>query len=132
MEKDLVLRLAEIQDALLALPDDAFAERYELLQERYELRDRAASYADELESGRSDAELLAELAALRKQMKALHKQKINLVSQAGGGSDAGEMGNLGGVGINAQMMKASGADQIVARIGRITGMLEDRGVEIPG
>ena len=64
-------------------------------------------------------------------MKALAKQKINLVSQASGGSDAGEMGNLGGLDINARMMKASGADQIVARISRITSILEDRGVEVP-
>ena len=130
-DRDLSLRLAQIQDALLALPDDAFTEKYELLKERDRLREEAAGYANELEAQRSDAELLAELDALRSQMKALAKQKINLVSQAGGGSDAGEMGNLGAVDINRRMMQASGADQIQARIGQITGILVDRGIEIP-
>jgi hypothetical protein len=32
-EDNLALRLAQMQDALLALPDDAFAEKYELLEE---------------------------------------------------------------------------------------------------
>lgn len=57
-EDDLALRLAQIQDALLALSDDAFAEKYELLEEIDRLRDEAAGYADELEARRSDADLL--------------------------------------------------------------------------
>lgn len=128
---DLALRLAQIQDALLALPDDAFAEKYELLKEQDWLRSEAASYADALEVQRTDAELLAELQALRSQFESLSKQKIDLVVQAGGGSTGGEMGNLGGVELNLRMMRASGADQIQTRIGRITGILADRGVQIP-
>ncbi len=132
MESDeLGLRLAQIQDALLALPDDAFAEKYELRKERDRLRDEAAGHAGELETQRSDADLLAELGALRQQLAVLNRQKIDLVSQAGGGSGTGEMGNLGGTNINLRMMQASGADQIQARIGRIIGILTDRGVEIP-
>jgi len=41
------------------------------------------------------------------------------------------MGNLGGVGLNAGMMEASGANRIKARIGVIKGILTNRGAEIP-
>ena len=129
-QQDLARRLAEIQDALLALPDDAFAEKYGLLKERDALRDQTAEYAKDLESQRSDADLLAELTSLRKQLKRLAKQKINLVSQAGGGSDSGEMGNLGAIQVNARMMEAHGADRIQARIAAIQGLLAERGVEV--
>lgn len=128
---DLALRLAAIQDALLGLPDDAFAEKFQLLTERDKLREEAAGYAESLESSRPDADLLAELASLRSQFKKLKKQKIDLVSQAGGGSGRGEMGNLGGVALNARIMEAGGADRIQARIGFITGILNDRGVDVP-
>jgi hypothetical protein len=61
----------------------------------------------------------------------LRKQKIDLVSQAGsGGEGTHEMGNLGGVDLNRRTIQAGGADQIQARIGRIAGILADRGVEI--
>jgi hypothetical protein len=45
--------LAQIQDVLLALPDDAFVKKYELLKERDELRAEAAGYADELQALRA-------------------------------------------------------------------------------
>ncbi len=127
---NLVRRLAEIQDELLALPNDEFAKRHELLQERDALRQEAAAHAGELDAGRSDEELLAELGSLRSQLKQLSRQKINLVSQAGE-SGSGEMGNVGAFDINARMMKAGGAEQIRARIGRITGLLTERGIDVP-
>lgn len=129
-DRDIVARLAEVQAALLALPDDAFAEKYELLQEQDRLREEAAQYAVNLDAERSDARLLSELSGLRSQLQALEKQKIDLVTQAGtyGG---GEMGNLGGVTLNAKMMEATGAGRIQARIGVVKGLLADRGVDIP-
>lgn len=126
---DLAIRLAEVQDALLALPDDAFAEKYALLKERDELRAQAAGYAEELEDGRSDEDLLAELKALRAQMKALAKQKINMVSQAGESGSGAVYSGSGGLDINTKMMQASGADQIRERIARITRILTERGIE---
>jgi hypothetical protein len=79
-----------------------------------------------------DHDLLAELSGLRSQLSALEKQKIDLVSQAGGGPGEGSnMGNWGGAGLNARMMEASGAPRLQARLGVIKGLLEDRGVEIP-
>jgi len=130
-ESEFINQLAVVQDALLALPDDAFAEKYELKMQQDELREQAAQFAVDQDEGRSDAELLSELSGLRSQLAQLEKQKINLVSQAGGGPGESTMGNLGGAGLNAGMMEASGANRIKARIGVIKGILTNRGVEIP-
>jgi hypothetical protein len=128
---DLALRLAAIQDALLDLPADAFAEKYELLKERDALREQAAGYAESLDAQRPDDDLLAELASQRSRLEKLRKQKIDLVSQAGsGGGQTGEMGNLGGVALNAQMMKASGADRVQARIAVLEDLLDKRGIDL--
>jgi hypothetical protein len=129
---DIATRLAVVHDAIRELPDDAFAEKYELLKEQDKLREEAAQYAVDLDAQRSDVDLLAELSGLRSQLKQLEKQKIDLVTQAGGGAPGtGNMGNLGGVALNAQMMEASGANRLQARIGLIKGILMDRGVDIP-
>ncbi|MDH3684341.1 MAG: hypothetical protein OEV40_30845 [Acidimicrobiia bacterium] len=131
MEPDIAARLAAVHDALRELPDDAFAEKYELLKRQDALRDEAAQYAIDLDAGRSDAELLAELAGLRSQLTQLEKQKIDLVTQAGGGSGGGEMGNIGAAALNAQLMEAGGGARIQARIGAVKGALSDRGVDFP-
>ena len=129
---DITRRLAEVNDAIYALPDDAFAEKYALLKKRDKLREEAAQYAEHLDAQRSDAELLAELSALRSQLSVLEDQKIDLVTQAGGvGAGTGNMGNLGGVSINAKMMEAGGGSRLQARLGVIKGILHDRGVEVP-
>jgi hypothetical protein len=81
---------------------------------------------------RSTGDLLAELSGLRMQFGQIEGQKIDLVTQAGGGATgASNMTNLGGVSLNAQMMEASGAGRIQARIGVIKGVLADRGVDVP-
>ena len=125
---DLAVRLAAIQDALLRLPDDAFAEKYALLKERDKLRE-AAGYAESLEARRPDDDLLAELVARRSRPRKLKKQKIDLVSQAGSGFETGEMGSIGAVALNARMMRAGGLDQIQARIATLEGLPEKRGVD---
>ena len=124
--------LADVQKRLLELPDDAFAEKYTLLQIRDTLRDEAADFATTIDSERSDDELLRELAALRSQMHSIEGQRIDLVMQAGsGGASTSEMGNLGGVQLNKGIDDAFGLPRIKARIGVIKGTLSDRGVEIP-
>jgi hypothetical protein len=128
---DLTRRLAEVQDRLLALPDDAFAERWELRKEQEDLRQQAREFAYALDEDKFDDELLAELRSLRDRMKAIEHQRIDLVGQAGGGSMSGEMGNLGGVKINRKIDAAMGLPKIKARIGVIKGVLMDRGVDIP-
>lgn len=132
IDSDIVARLVTVNDELLALPDDAFAEKYKLLKERDKLRDEASQYAVDLDAQRSDAGLLAELAALQSQLEGLQGQGINLVTQAGGGGGGGgEMGNLGGISLNARILEAGGASRIQGRIGTILSVLADRGVEIP-
>jgi hypothetical protein len=124
--------LADVDDKLRALADDAFAEKYELLKKQDELRERAAQFAVDADKERSSDELLSELSGLRSQLQQIEGQKIDLVTQAGGGATgASNMGNLGGVSLNAQMTEASGAGHIQARIGVIKGVLTDRGIEVP-
>jgi hypothetical protein len=125
-------RLADVQKRLLELPDDAFAEKYELLQQRDTLREEASGFAGAIDSNRSDEELLRELAALRSQMRSIEGKRIDLVMQAGsGGASTGEMGNLGGVKLNKGIDDAFGLPKIKARIGVIKGTLADRGVDVP-
>ena len=129
---DIITKLADVQDRLLALPADAFAEKFELLGEQDELRDEAAGFAADIDSDRSDDDLLRELDGLRRQMKHIEKQRIDLVFQAGsGGASTSEMGNLGGVKINKGIDDALGLPKIKARIGILKGTLSDRGVAIP-
>jgi len=129
---DLTRRLADVQKALWDLPDDAYAERFELKEKQAALRAEAAEFAEHLDDGRSTADLLSELAALRDRMASIEGERINLVYQAGsGGSSSGEMGNLGGVAINKGIEDAMGLPKIKARIGVIKGILSDRGADIP-
>jgi hypothetical protein len=127
---DIVKQLSEVQDELLALPDDAFAQRWELRTRQAELRDRARDFSYNMYEDKFDEELLDELRALREQMKQIEKQRIDLVVQAGSGGIS-NMGNLGGVAINKGIDDAQGLPQIKAKIGQIKGVLEDRGVSVP-
>ena len=128
----LTKELADVDEQLRALPDDAFADKYELLKRQDELRERAAQFAVDADKERSTEALLSELSGLRSQLAQLDGQKIDLVVQAGGGAvGMSNMGNLGGVALNARMTEASGTSRIQARIGVIKGVLADRDVEIP-
>ena len=128
---DSVLReLSEVQDRLIALPADAFAERYELRCRQDELRDQMASFRIDFDAERSAEELLSELSGLRSRMAAIEGQRIDMVSQAGGsGAMTGAM--TPEEGLNRKMDEAAGAGEIKSRIGRIKGILIDRGVEVP-
>jgi len=129
---DLTSKLADIQRQLLDLPDEAFAERFELRKQQDALRLKAKEYASDLDKSRGTDDLLVELGALRSQMKSIEGQRIDLVMQAGsGGASTSEMGNLGGVAINKGIDDAMGLPKIKARIGVIKGILDDRGVDAP-
>lgn len=129
---DLTAKLAAVQRKLLDLPDDAFAEKYELLKEQDKLRDKAAEFAGLMDAERADEDLLRELAGLRSQMRSIEGKRIDLVVQAGsGGASTSEMGNLGGVKINKGIDDAFGLPKIKARIGVIKGILTDRGLDVP-
>jgi len=125
-------KLADVDEQIRSLPDDAFAEKYELLKKRDQLREDAARFAVDADKERSTTVLLSELSGLRSQLAQIEGQKIDLVTQAGGGAPgASNMTNLGGVSLNAQMSAASGAGRIQSRIVVIKGVLADRGVEVP-
>ena len=129
---EITSELADIQRQLIDLPDDAFAERYELQRRQDELRAEIRGDSSLMYEGRSDESLLEELAALRSEMKAVEAQRIDLVAQAGsGGASTGEMGNLGGVALNQGIDEAHGLSQIKNRIGIIKNVLQERGVEVP-
>lgn len=128
----LIRELAEVNEKIWSLPDDALAEKYELQIKRDALRKQAEEYAVDADKERSTADLLSELSGLRSQLGQIEGQKIDLVTQAGGGATgASNMTNLGGVSLNAQMMEASGAGRLQARIGVIKGVLADRGMDVP-
>ena len=127
---DLTKRLADVQKELWDLPDDAFAERFELKEKQAALRAEAAEFAQHMDDDRSSDDLVTELASLRSRMVAIERQRIDLVTQAGSTS-AGEMGNLGGYGINKGIEDAMGLPKIKARIGLVKGILIDRGIEVP-
>jgi hypothetical protein len=127
---DIVKQLSEVQDQLNALPDDAFAQRWELRVRQDQLRDQASEFSYAKYEDKFDDELLDELRALREKMKWIEKQRIDLVVQAGSGGIS-NMGNLGGVAINKGIDDAQGLPQIKAKIGQIKGILADRGVTVP-
>jgi len=130
--EDITRELARVDAELSALPSDAFEARYHLRMEQDRLREQAAKFAQDVDNDRSDQDLLAELAGLRSQLAQIERQKIDLVVQAGGGAQGGgNMTNLGGVDINRRIGEAAGAGRIQARIGRIKGILTDRGVDVP-
>jgi len=119
---EVVQKLADVDEQIRSLPDDAFAEKYELLKRQDELREDAAQFAVDGDKERSRAVLLSELSGLRSQLAQIEGQKIDLVTQAGGGATgASNMTNLGGVSLNAQMSEASGAGRIQSRRTRRPG-----------
>lgn len=125
-ELDRVLReLARVQEELLALPDDAFAARHDLRQRQDQLRAEATRLRSDLPDTRPRREIEAELRALEKRLDGIRRQRIDLVSQAGAGSETGELGNLGGVAINRGIEEAQGAGEIRARMARLRARLEE-------
>jgi hypothetical protein len=128
----LTRELARVQDELNALPDDAFGDRYELLKTRDQLRRDAAEFRVDFDTRRPTEELLDELSGLRQRLVELEGRRIDMVKQSGGGGFAGPGADgWGGVQLNTQIDAASGLGDVKARIGRIKGILIDRGVDIP-
>jgi len=63
--ESLVKKLAEVQNLLVALPDDAFFERAELVRRREDLQAEAEMYSAGVDRERSTEDLRLELAQLR-------------------------------------------------------------------
>jgi hypothetical protein len=126
----LIRELGAVQDRLIALPDDAFAERFELLKRQDELRHRAAAHTAGVDNERPTEDLLAELASLRQRRNELESQHINVMLQASNVDAAGFSGHADAAQLNRRMGFAQGLPQLVSRIGRIKGILTDRGVGV--
>lgn len=125
---DINRELIEVQDALLALSDDAVDERFRLRQRQAALREEAQALQTDWLAERPTEELIAELEALRARLAEIEADRIDLVKQHGGGGNAGPGADgWGAVQLNQQIESAQGADAIKERIGRIKGILVDRG-----
>lgn len=120
--------LAEITDALLALPEDAREERARLLERRDRVRAAARRRPMSSDDERSTEDLRAELAALEARVRALIGDRIDLVAQAGSSlaSGAGADG-WGGVQLNRAVDEAQGLAEVQARMRRVREVLADRG-----
>ena len=130
--EDLIRELSGILDDLNALPTDAFAERSALHTRQDELREEIGRFRRDLDADRATGDLLAELESQRARLAALEGQRIDLVAQSGGGTSAGPGADGGGaVVLNQQIGAAAGVGEVQARIGRIKGILIDRGVDVP-
>ena len=124
--------LVRVQDQLLALSDDDFAEKYRLQTIRDELREKASQFRVDYDLERSDEALLRELAARRSQIDAINDNRMDFVTQAGGGSGDHSFPDFGGKSaINHEIADAQGIGEINARISRLSAILDDRGVEYP-
>jgi len=125
---EVLSRISEIYDELLEVESDDFAKRHRLLTERDGLRSRVHEFQGDavLTDDRPTPQIERELAALRANAEALYDQQIDLVTQAGGGSQTNEMGNLGGIGLNHRMAEATGLNSIRQRIGQLEAILDNR------
>lgn len=121
--------LAELQDALIVTPETDFETRYAIRVRQAELRELAARHHFDRDSERPTEALLAELGGLRVRLDEIRAHRIDMVSQAGGTFSGGSPGVEEG--LNRRLSQAQGADKVRARIGRIEGILIDRGVTIP-
>lgn len=127
---DLVRRLADVQDRMLALDPRDLSARYELEKERDALRSEASEFAGQVDEGRSATDIERELAALRAQVEAIIDSKIDLVVQSGGGSNAGPGADgMGGVVLNQLISAAGGMDRIRARISHLEAVLERKAAQ---
>jgi hypothetical protein len=116
----LVQRLVEVHGALLALPGDAFAERYALLKQRDQLHAEIDELGLEVRDERSRVELERELAALQSQLLAIRTSKTDL-SQGGGWGSPADAGGM--VALNTEVERGRGGDMIKKRIGEILSLL---------
>ena len=127
--EEIALRLAAIQDELLALPAGPSERRYELLMEQDALRAAASEFAERADEQRSSAELTAELEALRNKRKSLVARRKGYVMSKGG--DSAGPASAAWVRLSKQSRAASGVDRLSVRITQIEDELAARREEEP-
>ena len=114
-------------DRLLARPEDAYAERSELLTRQYELRDLAADFRQDADADRSTADLFAELDALKDQRETLISTRIGFATGKGGNSAPAVSGAWVKLGMDA--LAGAGLDSLNARIAKLEDLLAHRAAE---
>lgn len=131
--EDLNRRLAEIQDELLALDDDDFAARYELMLERDQIRAQVREAAADRDADRPTEELRAELAARKSALEELKRGMVNTAGMAGGGGGGtgAYEGPLDGMKINNAIRSAQDTDELVRRITHLEGLVRQREADDP-
>lgn len=124
---ELVKRLSEITDELLALEPDDFETRFALQTEQDELRAKAAEFHQRKDEGRSDEDLRDELSARRAQLAKIQDSFLSRAMQSSGRDAPGSEVAVGGGGdANRAIGKAQGADAIVVRIAELEQELSKR------
>ena len=116
-----VKRLVEIADELLAVDADDFASLFKLETERDGLRLHAAEFHRSKDGDRATEQLLAELAARRKQL-----EQTQASSDFGRGCVEQPLGADRGGTMYMARMNAQGASSIVARIAELEQELARR------
>ncbi|MFQ5554954.1 MAG: hypothetical protein ACE5GC_06245 [Acidimicrobiia bacterium] len=117
-------RLAEIQDALLALDDDAPGERHRLLTERDGLRARAGVFRRDADMDRSDDDLAAELASLRLRRIKMMSLRTGFATSKGGSNHG--PASAAWVRLGAEARGGSDLEKINVRIARLEEVLDRR------
>jgi hypothetical protein len=117
-------RLAEIQDALLALPPGPSQDRYRLLSERDSLRADAAVFKSAAIDDKSDDDLEAEARSLRHLRDQITKARTGYATSKGGnnaGATSGAWVDLAAKGLGGEDM-----GRINARLSQIEDILAAR------
>jgi len=124
----IVSRLLAVTSELLDLGGDNLTRRFELEIERDGLRAAARAFAERKDERRSINDLESELSSRRTQLDELNKSKINMLYQAqmAGAHTMAIDAKYGGT-INNAIMRAQGADGLIARIGELEDELGRRG-----
>jgi len=128
---DLLEELAQVQERLLELPSDAFAERFGLQKRQDALREQTARFARDWDLDRSSEDLLAELVSLQARLKSIDGLRINSAAQQfSSDGSIGPIGDGGGaIRLNQGIADAQGVGELQARIERIKAILTDRDID---
>lgn len=119
----LLSELASTQDALIATPDDDFGRRQHLRSEQHRLR---ALIREQRKSGPEpgDAESIrSEISRLEARVEEIRAQRIDVVSQTGGGSESAGWEGLGAMQLNSGIERASGLAELQKRIAELELLL---------
>ena len=122
--EEVTLRLAAIQDELLALSPGPSPERFQLLTERDALRETAATFEDDSDDHRSIEALQAELASLEHQRNTILDTRSGYVTSKGGSAMAPTSGAW--VGAEGKAQTADRIERITIRISEIEDALRRR------